>query len=82
MTCQTTDALALKLDPSIEGDAISPDCPHTDRTRSALAQREQGIASRIAGPEGIAGLAVFLAREEAGYITGETTNANGGIYRQ
>ena len=31
-------------------------------------------------PDEIAALVCFLSSEEAGYITGETINANGGIY--
>jgi hypothetical protein len=84
MTCQTTDALALKPNPSNGEDTISPNCTRTDMTRHALAEDEEKIASCIptAEPGEIAGLAALLAREEAAYIAGETTDANGGIYRQ
>jgi NAD(P)-dependent dehydrogenase (short-subunit alcohol dehydrogenase family) len=56
-------------------------------TRGALERDEEKIISRIparrvAEPEEIARLVAYLASEDAGYITGETVNANGGIYMQ
>jgi 3-oxoacyl-[acyl-carrier protein] reductase len=82
-----TESLALELAPKITVNAIPPDCTRTDMTRNALAEGEEKIASRIpvqriAEPGEIAALAAFLASEEAGYSTGEATNANGGIYLQ
>jgi NAD(P)-dependent dehydrogenase (short-subunit alcohol dehydrogenase family) len=78
-----TELLALELAPKITVNAISPGCTRTDMTRNALAEDEEKIASRvpvhrIAEPGEIAA----LAGEEAGYSTGETINANGGIYLQ
>jgi len=35
---------------------------------------------RIATPEEIAGIVAFLASDDAGYVTGQTINANGGMY--
>ncbi len=35
---------------------------------------------RIATPEEIAAIVAFLASDDAGYITGQTINANGGMY--
>jgi len=35
---------------------------------------------RMAQPEDIAGVAVFLASEEAGHITGQTVHVNGGSF--
>lgn len=37
-------------------------------------------AGRIAVPDDVAAAMVFLASEEAGYITGVTVNVNGGAY--
>lgn len=80
-----TKSLALELAPHITANAISPGYVNTDMNAAALAKNGEAIkatvpAHRVAEPEEIAALACFLASEEAGYITGETINANGGIY--
>ena len=36
--------------------------------------------ARFGKPEEVAALATFLASDEAGYITGEVININGGLY--
>jgi NAD(P)-dependent dehydrogenase (short-subunit alcohol dehydrogenase family) len=46
-----------------------------DRTISATAP-----ARRSGRPEDVASAAVYLASEEAGYVTGEVMDVNGGIY--
>ena len=80
-----TKSLALELAPKITVNAISPGYTRTDMTASSLAKKGDQIramipAHRVAEPEEIAALVGFLASEEAGYITGETINANGGLY--
>jgi NAD(P)-dependent dehydrogenase (short-subunit alcohol dehydrogenase family) len=80
-----TKSLALELAPAITVNAISPGYTNTEMNAEALAQHGDAIrakipAKRVAEPKEIAALAAFLASEEAGYITGETINANGGIY--
>ncbi|MBM4228098.1 MAG: 3-oxoacyl-ACP reductase FabG [Gammaproteobacteria bacterium] len=65
--------------------AIAPGMIDTDMTRALTdAQREQMIAripaARLGRVEEIAGLAVYLASDGAGYITGETVHINGGMY--
>ena len=80
-----TKSLALELAPTITANAISPGYTRTDMTAASLAKHGDAIrkkipADRVAEPEEIAALACFLASPEAGYITGETINANGGIY--
>ncbi len=80
-------SLALELAPRITVNVVSPGYTRTDMTRPTLERGEEKIASRIpvrrvAEPDEIAALVAFLAGEEAGYVTGETVNANGGIYMQ
>ena len=80
-----TKSFALELAPSITVNAISPGFTRTDMTRVALEKNAERIfakipAGRAAEPEEIAALVAFLASDEAGYITGQTININGGIY--
>jgi NAD(P)-dependent dehydrogenase (short-subunit alcohol dehydrogenase family) len=80
-----TKSLALELAPKITANAVSPGYTNTEMNAAALAKSGDAIrakipAHRVAEPDEIAALVCFLASEEAGYITGETINANGGIY--
>ena len=64
---------------------VAPGFIDTDMTQELDAsQREHLQASiplgRFGNPEEIAAVVAFLASEQAGYITGETIHANGGIY--
>jgi 2-hydroxycyclohexanecarboxyl-CoA dehydrogenase len=54
----------------------------TPEQRAALAERVAAAAPirRIARPADIAAAALFLASEEAGYVTGEVLDVNGGAY--
>jgi len=80
-----TKSLALELAPEITVNAVSPGYTATDMTRQALEEKGEQIRAeiplrRIAQPEEIAAVIAFLCSDEAGYITGETINVNGGIY--
>ena len=80
-----TKSLALELAPAITVNAVSPGYTRTDMTKASLERHAEKIfakipAGRVAEPEEIAAVVAFLASEEAGYITGQTINANGGIY--
>ena len=80
-----TKSLALELAPAITVNAVSPGYTRTDMTKDSLARHGEAIRSniparRVAEPDEIAALVGFLASEDAAYITGETINANGGIY--
>jgi NAD(P)-dependent dehydrogenase (short-subunit alcohol dehydrogenase family) len=80
-----TKSLALELAPTITANAVSPGYTNTEMNAAALAKNGDAIrakipAGRVAEPDEIAALVCFLASEEAGYITGETINSNGGIY--
>jgi acetoacetyl-CoA reductase len=82
-----TKSLALELAPRITANAISPGYTNTDMNAEALATKGDAIRAsipvhRVADPDEVAGLVVYLCSEEAGYLTGETINFNGGIYMQ
>ncbi|HTY79225.1 MAG TPA: SDR family NAD(P)-dependent oxidoreductase [Candidatus Bathyarchaeia archaeon] len=82
-----TRAMALALAPHrIRVNAIAPGLtdtaqPRYGNTEAQIAERAREIPlGRIAQPEEIAKVAVFLASEEAGWITGELVHVNGGFY--
>ncbi len=69
----------------VTSNAVSPGLVGTDMAQSEL-QSEAGRAKlaqiplgRIAAPQEIAAAVAFLCSEDAGYITGQTINVNGGM---
>ncbi|MGE3675630.1 MAG: 3-oxoacyl-ACP reductase FabG, partial [Polyangiaceae bacterium] len=65
--------------------AIAPGFVETDMTRALTDEQRKGIldavpVGRIGSAEEIAAGIVYLASEEAGYVTGETLRINGGMY--
>ena len=80
-----TKSLALELAPTVTVNTVSPGYTRTDMNAAALVTREAEIAAKIpaqkvAEPDDIAAVVAFLASEDAGYVTGQTVNANGGLY--
>ena len=82
-----TRAMALALAPhSIRVNAIAPGLtdtaqPRYGNTEEQIAARAREIPlGRMAQPEEIARVAVFLACSEAAWITGELIHVNGGYY--
>jgi len=82
-----TRAMALALAPhGIRVNAIAPGLtdtaqPRYGNTEEQIALRAREIPlGRIAQPEEIARVAVFLTTSEAGWITGELIHVNGGFY--
>jgi NAD(P)-dependent dehydrogenase (short-subunit alcohol dehydrogenase family) len=82
-----TRAMALALAPhSIRVNAIAPGLtdtaqPRYGNTEEQIAERAREIPlGRIAQPEEIAKVAVFLASAESGWVTGELIHVNGGFY--
>ncbi len=65
--------------------AISPGFVETDMTRALTDEQRQGIlqsvpVGRIGSAEEIAAGVVYLASQEAGYVTGHSLRINGGMY--
>lgn len=83
---QLTKVMALSLAPyGIRVNAIGPGSINTDilaSVNSDLAARNRILSrtplGRIGEPSEIAGIAVFLASDDASYVTGQTVYADGG----
>ena len=82
-----TRAMALELAPyRIRVNAIAPGLTDTAQPRygsseAELAETARAIPlGRMARPEEIARAAVFLASDDAGFVTGQTLHVNGGSY--
>jgi NAD(P)-dependent dehydrogenase (short-subunit alcohol dehydrogenase family) len=82
-----TRAMALELAPhGIRVNAIAPGL--TDTAQPRYGSSEEEIAAmgnavplgRMAQPDDIAAVAVFLASEDARHVTGQTVHVNGGSY--
>lgn len=80
-----TRSLALELAPSgIRVNAVAPGCIETDMVRSLGQETMDALAQetpmgRLGRPEEIAAAAVFLAGEDASFITGQILTADGGF---
>jgi 3-oxoacyl-[acyl-carrier protein] reductase len=80
-----THAWSKELGPrGITVNAIAPGVIETEMTAAILAERGPGIVAstplgRIGQTDDIAGIALFLGSTEAGWITGRTIIADGGI---
>jgi NAD(P)-dependent dehydrogenase (short-subunit alcohol dehydrogenase family) len=83
-----TRAMALALAPHrIRVNAIAPGLtdtaqPRYGNTEAELIEmgRQIPLGGRMAAPEEIARVAVFLAAEDSGWITGQTIHVNGGAF--
>ncbi|MCQ8185147.1 SDR family NAD(P)-dependent oxidoreductase [Parvularcula maris] len=82
-----TRALAVDLGPRVRVVAIAPAAIDTSMLREGFVGNPEGFAAlgsahpvgRIGHPEEIADLAVFLASGQAGFLTGTTVYADGGV---
>lgn len=80
-----THAFAKELGPrGITVNSVAPGVIETDMTTAIIAERGEQIAAmtplgRIGQTQDIAGIVTFLAMPEAGWITGRTIIADGGI---
>jgi len=82
-----TRAMALELAPhGIRVNAIAPGLTDTAQPRYGHGEDELAAMARavplgrMAQPDDIASVAVFLASDEARYVTGQTMHVNGGSY--
>ena len=78
-----TKSLAQEVGPrNITVNAIAPGFIETDMTKDLPVDdlKKMIPTARFGKPEEVAALAAFLASDEAGYITGEVININGGLY--
>ena len=78
-----TKALAQEVAArNVTVNAIAPGFFETDMTRDLPQEglKKQIPAGRFGRPDEVAALAAFLASDDAGYITGEVININGGLY--
>ena len=82
-----TQSMALELGPHrIRVNAIAPDICLTEGLASLVGEAERARfewivpLGRAAVPEDIAGAAVFLASDLAGYVTGVTLHVDGGTH--
>ncbi|WP_037088482.1 SDR family NAD(P)-dependent oxidoreductase [Neorhizobium vignae] len=80
-----THAFAKELGPKgITVNAVAPGVIETDMTTKIIAERGEQILAmtplaRIGQPDDIASIVTFLASPEAGWITGRTILADGGV---
>jgi NAD(P)-dependent dehydrogenase (short-subunit alcohol dehydrogenase family) len=82
-----TKALALELAPEVRVNAIIPAATDTPMLRSGFKDNPEGFKQlakyhpmeRIAQPQEVAQLALYLAGRQAGFITGSAMSIDGGI---
>lgn len=87
-----THALAISLGPDIRVNAVSPGwidvshwgSPPEARTPEVLSPDDHALrpVGRVGRPEDVAGLAVWLAGPEAGFMTGQEFTVDGGMTRK
>jgi NAD(P)-dependent dehydrogenase (short-subunit alcohol dehydrogenase family) len=82
-----TRALALELAPDVRVNAILPAATDTQMLRDGFKEDLKGLEElgsyhplgRIAKPEEIAEVAIFLAARSSGFMTGAVLNVDGGL---
>lgn len=82
-----TRALAIELAPEVRVNAVIPAATDTPMLRAGFGENTEGLRKlgnyhplgRIARPEEVARVVLFLASPQASFITGATVNVDGGI---
>lgn len=74
-----THALAASLSGKVRVNSISPGWIDTKNGTHSRADQLQHPAGRVGRPEDIASMVLFLASDEAGFITGENICIDGGM---
>jgi 3-oxoacyl-[acyl-carrier protein] reductase len=81
-----TKSLARELAPrGICVNAVAPGLIATDMTSAMTEEQREKVfeeipLSRLGTPDDVAGVVLFLASDETGYITGQVIGVNGGLY--
>lgn len=80
-----TKSLARILAPDIQVNAVSPGTTESEMTRGWDEAAIQNIvrqipAGRLGRPSDVAAAVLFLASDEASFITGQTLSVNGGLF--
>jgi NAD(P)-dependent dehydrogenase (short-subunit alcohol dehydrogenase family) len=78
-----THSLAISLGPDVRVNAIAPGWIETGEY-SKLRQLDHAFhpVGRVGKPDDIAALALFLASDDAGFITGDVITSDGGVTRK
>lgn len=81
---QLTRQMAQELGPRVTVNCVAPGVIRTDMSKAIWQRHEQTIAARVPAarlgePGDIAGAVVFLASDQAAYVTGQTLVVDGGI---
>jgi len=79
-----TTGLAKELAPNILVNAVAPGFTNTEMTENTWSDRikkqvDRILLKRMANPEEIAEVVMFLSSEKSKYITGQTINVDGGF---
>ena len=81
-----TRALAREIGSRhITVNCVAPGFIDTDMTRALSEEQQNSLKGniplgRLGSTEDVANAVVFLASEQAGYVTGTTLHVNGGLY--